>query len=86
MSQTQKHLIIKYLEQLNDWIPAFKLRGQRTDLGFLGHQADRRARELYEAGLIERRLNGKFAEYKSKKPEIKQTYNIIGRREGILEI
>lgn len=69
----QKIIIIKYLELVNDWIPAYKLRGRDTSFGWLGHQADRRARELAQEGKIEHRINGKYAEYRVKRPiELKQ--------------
>jgi len=54
---TQKNLIIEYLKSVNDYVPAYKLRGLNTPLGFLGHQADRRARELASSNILERRLN-----------------------------
>ncbi len=64
---TQKQIIISYLRYTNDWIPAYNLRGIKTDFGFLGHQADRRARELVNEGKIIRRINKKFVEYKINK-------------------
>lgn len=64
---TQKQLIKKYLESLQGaWVKSFDLRGKQTPFGFTGHQADRRARELAQAGEIEHRFNGKFAEYRAK--------------------
>jgi hypothetical protein len=60
---TQKEMIIKYLELLDCWIPAYNLRSRKTIFGFLGHQSDRRARELAAEGKIERKLNGKYAYY-----------------------
>lgn len=64
---TQKEVIKKYLASLNgSWVKAFDLRGKQTPFGFTGHQADRRARELAQLGEIEHRVNGKFAEYRTK--------------------
>lgn len=63
---TQNQVILAYLKDVNDWIPAYRLRGLNTSFGFTGHQSDRRARELATKGLIEHRINGKFAEYRSK--------------------
>lgn len=60
---TQREMIIKYLELLGCWIPAYNLRGRKTIYGFLGHQADRRARELAVEGKIEKKLKGKYAYY-----------------------
>jgi len=62
---TQKELIVKFLEAQGNWIPAYALRGRQTLIGFLGHQADRRARELAAEGKIQHKLNGKYAYYKA---------------------
>ena len=61
---TQKKIIKMVLGE--DWTPSYKLIMRETDYGWLGSQADRRCRELAEAGEIERRLNGKYVEYRSK--------------------
>ena len=74
---SQKTLICDYLawKWKNDWqlpreeqgwIRAYELRGKDTPFGFLGHQADRRARELAESGMIEHRIKDKYAEYRYK--------------------
>lgn len=62
---TQKEMIVNYLNVLGCWIPAYNLRGRKTIFGFLGHQADRRARELAAEGKIQRKTKGKFAYYKA---------------------
>lgn len=62
---TQKDLIKKYLSSLNgQWCKAYDLRGKQTVEGFLGHQADRRARELANSREIEHRINNGYAEYR----------------------
>ena len=43
---TQKELILKYLRSEDRWFNSYELRGKPTQWGFLGHQGDRRAREL----------------------------------------
>lgn len=64
---SQKKLIIEYLQSLHGaWKRAYELRGAVTPKGFLGHQADRRARELAHAGAIEHRIKDGYAEYRAK--------------------
>jgi len=64
---TQKDLIIEYLKLVNDYVPAYKLRGLNTSIGFLGHQSDRRCRELYNSDKLDKRLNDQgCVEYKFK--------------------
>jgi len=53
------------LEEYGEWIPSYQFIGQKTKYGFLGISAGRRLRELAEAGRIERRLNGKYVEYRA---------------------
>lgn len=45
-----------------------------TPNGWIGKSGDRRCRELAEAGRIERRLNGKYVEYRAtqNKPKLPQ--------------
>ena len=64
----QKEILIKYLQDAEDWIPSYKLRSINTNSGFLGSQGDRRARELFEDDKIERKMIGKYVYYKAKKP------------------
>lgn len=61
-----KEKIIKILEEAGDWLPSYKLMNAETPYGWLGKSGDRRARELAEAGLIDRRINGKYVEYRAK--------------------
>ena len=83
---SQKKLIVKYLKNITDingnydWVRAYHLRGKNTEWGFLGHQADRRARELAMAGLIEHRIRDGFAEYRyrlNREPEMTQEQLLI---------
>lgn len=66
---SQKEMIKSFLRSMNCWVPAYNLRGRKTVFGFLGHQADRRARELAAAGEIQVkytvRESKKFALYKT---------------------
>jgi len=43
---TQKENILKYLNDFRGWIFNYQLLGKKTKYGWLGSQADRRAREL----------------------------------------
>ena len=60
---TQKEIILKTLAFYNAWIPSYKMRSTSTAFGWLGHQADRIARDLAHEGKIQRRRIGKYAEY-----------------------
>jgi hypothetical protein len=42
----QKEIILKYLNDKRNWVFNYKLSGLQTRYGWLGSQADRRAREL----------------------------------------
>ena len=66
MKLTQKQILIKYLQYVGDFIPAYKLRSVNTPFGWLGFQADRRCRELANEGKIERRLERGFVSYRIK--------------------
>jgi len=61
-----KEIILKILEEYGDWIPFWHFINRKTDYGWLGQSAGRRLRELAEAGKIERRINGKYVEYRAK--------------------
>ena len=61
---TQKQILKHYLT--DEWVPGFKLVGIDTPYGFLGAATTRRLRELAEAGEIERKLIGKFVNYRAK--------------------
>lgn len=67
---SQKEIILKYLNWKQDWIPSYELVKKDTEWGYLGSSADRRARELYEEGKIDRRIIKKYAEYHCKQGEI----------------
>lgn len=77
---TLKQTILKHLDERKDWLPAYKLQSVETSFGWIGSSGSRRCRELYEAGLIERRLNGKYVEYRHKSPKV-ETYRVIGNRD-----
>ncbi len=61
-----KQIILKVLEEYGDWIPSWQFVSKHTPYGWLGKSGDRRARELAQAGLIDRRINGKYVEYRAK--------------------
>ena len=61
-----KKIILKVLEEYGDWIPSCQFINRKTDYGWLGQSAGRRLRELAEAGKIERRINGRYVEYRAK--------------------
>ena len=85
-----KEKIIKTLEEQGDWLPSFKLINTETPYGWIGASGDRRARELAEKGIIERRLNGKYVEYRilPEKPKLpspfKQKPQIIDTKQSSL--
>lgn len=76
---TQRELIVRYLAaRIGVWTPSYDLVKRETELGYIGLQGDRRAQELAEDGyflspnykyFIERRRNGKYAEYRVSKKE-----------------
>ena len=61
-----KQIILEVLEDFGDWIPSWQFINCKTDYGYLGHSAGRRLRELAQAGLIDRRINEKYVEYRAK--------------------
>lgn len=75
--RTQKAIILEYLcwvrqkarTEDEEWVKSYNLRSKDTMWGFIGSQGDRRARELYEEGKIDRRIVKKFSEYRYKYPE-----------------
>ena len=78
--KSQKQIILDHLKEVKEnakdedgqWVREYSLRSTSTNVGWLGFQADRRVRELHQAGLIERRMSGKYAEYRYKEIEIPQ--------------
>lgn len=76
---TQKELIVRYLaSRIGEWTSSYDLVKKETELGYIGLQGDRRAQELAEEGyfnspnfkyIIERRRNGKYAEYRVARKE-----------------
>lgn len=65
---SQKSLVLAYVrDAFPAWVYGYELRGKITHRGFLGHQADRRARELFWAGFVDRRLDPKGrAQYRAR--------------------
>ena len=80
---TDKQKILNHLRNTNDWIPNYNLQSKELSTGWVGSAGGRRCRELYESGLIERKLIGKIAHYKAK--EVKRvTYNIINQDKQVV--
>jgi hypothetical protein len=75
MRQTQKQIIIRYLQELNEWTPAYKLRGVGTPFGFIGHQGDRRCRELAAEGKVEHKIENGFSYYRS--TLVRKVYTVL---------
>ena len=61
---TQPQIILKVLGESGEWTLGYFLERVSTPYGWLGNSGMRRCRELYEEGLIERRVNGRFVEYR----------------------
>lgn len=72
MKLTQSQIIMKVLEVRKDWVPSYELMKVSTGWGWIGSSGDRRARELAEAGKVEVRHQGKYAEYRVKPVQIYQ--------------
>ncbi len=68
-----KDIILKLLDDRKDWVKEYDLEKVNTNWGFLGTSGGRRARELAEVGMIERRISGKYAEFRAKVEEPTQT-------------
>jgi DNA-binding transcriptional ArsR family regulator len=63
---TQRNLILTYLRSKTPaWVPSYDLEKARTEWGWLGTSGGRRARELAEAGLVERKIDGKYSYYRA---------------------
>ena len=74
---TLKQIIVKRLEEVNDWIPGYDLEKVNTRFGWLGTSSTRRCRELFNEGKILRKISGKYVYYKSL--EVKyETYRVQG--------
>lgn len=62
---TQSKIILNVLnESRGEWFFGYSLIKMNTRFGFLGSSADRRARELAEAGEIEVKYEGRYAKYR----------------------
>ena len=57
---TDKEIILKYLEYLNDWEFEYKIHGINTPFGFIGARGDRNVRQLIKDGKLEKKLEGKY--------------------------
>lgn len=64
MKLTYEEIIMRVLEESNDWTPSFNLIKTNTKWGWLGTSADREARRLAENNLIERKRDGRYTYYR----------------------
>ncbi len=64
MKLTYEEIIMRVLEESNDWVPSFNLIKTNTKWGWLGTSADREARRLAENNLIERKRDGRYTYYR----------------------
>ena len=75
---TQQAILLAYLKDENTWKPAPFLCARNTRFGWLGSQGDKRARELFALGLLERRpgselgLDSRYKYYRYKTLEAQQ--------------
>lgn len=67
-------IALHLFDMRGEWVPSYSLTKVNTKYGWLGSSGDRRARELAEIGnhivngttyFIERRKQGKYAEYRA---------------------
>jgi hypothetical protein len=59
---TQRDIIINYLSALGTWQYEYKIRAIRTQDGsWIGARGDRDVRDLVARGVLERKLDGKYA-------------------------
>lgn len=70
-STTYAEAIKKLLESENRWFYSYELVSRWFRGKWLGPSADRIARDLAEAGEIEREREGKYAKYRAKR-EVQQ--------------
>lgn len=76
---TQRQIILKTLQnEPNRKFFSYELRSRQTPFGWLGHQGDRRARELAEDNLIIREGEGKYATYRATPPAKVYTVTLGG--------
>lgn len=70
MKNSEHKIIVNYLYDLRKWsegwVLAGKIRSISTPYGFIGFRGDRNVRDLVKMGILERRMNGKFAEVRYK--------------------
>jgi len=72
---SQKQIILKYLQFVNDWVVGYKLVGINTPYGFIGSEGARICRRLAEKGEIEKKVE-KYVYYRSKQIGIKIPNNL----------
>jgi hypothetical protein len=73
---TQKEIILNLLRSDDRWFASYELMKANTKWGWIGSQGDRRAREMAEAGQIEVRHEGKYAEYHAYAPKLITEYRL----------
>lgn len=63
---TQKDKIYGFLKLNPQWFKSYALQGMAQDFGASPSTVDRRLRDLYKEGSVERRRVGKYEEYRIK--------------------
>jgi hypothetical protein len=67
---TDKEIIVLYLRDLDDWMLEGMVRSIDTKYGHIGFRGDRNVRDLVKAGILEKRMRGRFAEVRFKRSRI----------------
>lgn len=66
MKLTQKDIVLKCLQKNEGkWFEGFRFTKVETPFGWLGSEGDRRARELAEEGMIERKHEKGYSWYRA---------------------
>lgn len=63
---TQKEILVLHLRERGNWVKEYELYRTETRWGWLAPSAPRRVRELVADGILERRMNGRYAEVRFK--------------------
>lgn len=67
-----KQRIYNYLKRQNKWISSAQIEDLARGAGYKSSNAGRRCRELVEAGLVERKMQGKIVWYHYKGSDVNQ--------------
>lgn len=91
---TQKLKIFNYLKENPQWFKSYELQGMAQGFGASPATVDRRLRDLYKEGSVERRRVGRYEEYRliQEKPVIDLgTFNnadevVVAVQEALLSV